>query len=240
MSEKIPKRPSAQELLAFFGKGSNSVALSRAEALLAKPSSEASRCEDLGFAPQSSILKTLVVGADDYCWRKTCLEESKRSPQIIKDWRAAFEEMLNLPQVSVEIKTAFHREWMTTGHLSRQLVCDDKLIAKALRAWLPNYSGPDMELYRGESFERFEKKEIGFGWTPEVSVAQLFARGPNSCHPGGGAVLKYLIPTAAIISGPFVGDHGEQIKSEKEFIVDREMLDYVDIEIVSRFPQKEG
>jgi hypothetical protein len=66
---------------------------------------------------------------------------------------------------------------------------------------LPEYSGSEIKLYRGECKFLFESGLIGFCWTRDINKAEEFASGLNS-EGAGGVLIECWAPKDAILSGP--------------------------------------
>ena len=95
----------------------------------------------------------------------------------------------------------FGTYWIEGGHLMRQQIADDAILALFLRNILPKYTGETITLYRGENIERWRSGSIGLAWTARKEVAQMFGRGLNAMQDGG-ILLKGDFVPSAIISGP--------------------------------------
>lgn len=116
-----------------------------------------------------------------------------------------------------KMRKRFHSSWITHGARIRSGVEDDRLLATALRAWLPSYEGPDLHLYRGESERRASAGRLGMCWTPDRDVAEMFGAGLHAMFPGGGVLLAAEIPSQAVISGP--NEHSRHL-GEDEYVAD--------------------
>lgn len=136
------------------------------------------------------------------------------------DWRAAI-DLMSKEASNGDLAARFLTQWVTHGAKIRAAVADDRKLAAALRNWLPAYSGSSLNLFRGESADRFDSGRVGFCWTPRRDVAEMFAAGLNAPRPGGGVLLQAVIPATAVISGP--GAHSLHL-DENEYTVDPSML----------------
>lgn len=126
-------------------------------------------------------------------------------------WRAVAEAMRSEAATPEEARL-FHSRWTEHGERIRNAVGDDYLLAAALRAWLPPYSGEALMLYRGESAERISASRLGFCWTSKRDVAEMFASGWHAMRPGGGRLISSFVPAEAIIAEPnahsiYLGEH---------------------------------
>jgi hypothetical protein len=111
---------------------------------------------------------------------------------------------------------AFGTYWIEAGHRIREQVGDDRALAKLLRLMLPPYTGGPVALYRGENRDRLAAGFLGFAWTSNLSVAEMFASGLNSVGSGG-VVLSATFDAPAIICGP--NAHSSYL-GEEQFTVD--------------------
>lgn len=136
------------------------------------------------------------------------------------DWRAMI-DVMSKEAAPADLAARFLTQWVTHGAKVRAAVDDDPKLASALRNWLPAYSGASLNLFRGESADRFDSGRVGFCWTPQRDVAEMFAAGLNAPRPGGGVLLQATIPATAVISGP--GAHSLHL-GENEYTVDPSML----------------
>lgn len=115
-------------------------------------------------------------------------------------------------------KDVFDTFWIERGHRIREQVGDDHLLASFLWIALPRYSAPAgtrLELYRGENLDRLRAGRLGFAWTPDRSVAEMFAIGLNA--EGRGGVLLRALVGAEVIAGPC--DHSRYL-GEIQYTVD--------------------
>lgn len=138
-------------------------------------------------------------------------------------WSAICEQMC-AEEPGPGMPELLHSRWTEYGGRIRADTGDDELLARALRAWLPKYEGPDLVLYRGESIERYEAGKVGFGWTPQRHTAEMFGSGLNAAYPGGGCLLQCFAPSAAILAPP--SSHSLYL-GESEYVVDPAMLQRV-------------
>jgi hypothetical protein len=110
----------------------------------------------------------------------------------------------------------FATYWIEGGHRIREQLADDHALALFLRLMLPPYAGESITLFRGENLARWSANSVGFGWTSEIAVAQMFAAGLNAVR-GGGVLLTGHFQGSAIISGP--NAHSSYL-GEQQFTVD--------------------
>lgn len=155
-------------------------------------------------------------------WDFLPLLESKRRARHQADWRRLLEMLSCTSPPTKAVQDRFHTQWHVCHHFIRELVDDDRLMLAAARGWLPPYDGPGLTLFRGENIGRFQTGRVGYGWTDDVSVAEMFARGLNG-NEAGGVVLTAEAPPSAIVAGP--GWHSSDWLHENEFTVDVQRLE---------------
>jgi hypothetical protein len=123
--------------------------------------------------------------------------------------------------------------WVRWGDSFRNQMTDDKALITGLRALLPPYSGPAVQLYRGDSFFNRKRRTYGLSWSSKIEVAESFAQGIWQTFDGGSVVVETLASPVAIVCAPHLTDNSYE---EDEYVVDRRRLDRV--RVVARFPQK--
>lgn len=134
--------------------------------------------------------------------------------------------------LSTEQRKDIHTFWTECGHRIRQKLNDDSKLERLLRKVLPQYTGGNITLYRGENRKRYDDKAIGFCWTSLIEVAEMFAQGLNS-HAFGGLVLQYTFSADQVISGP--SDHSLYLQ-ENEYTATPSSLDFEKITILKSYP----
>lgn len=146
---------------------------------------------------------------------------------ITKEQRWKHESILLLKRDSFSIGfiNNFHSIWIESGHHMRSQIGDDTQLIKLLRHILPNYTGGNLLLYRGENVNRLKEKSIGLCWTDSIDIARMFGRGLNSVHSGG-LLLSCNCKASWIISGP--NRHSMRL-GENEYTVDSLKITDVDI-----------
>ncbi|MFM9921886.1 hypothetical protein VLK31_02745 [Variovorax sp. H27-G14] len=148
-----------------------------------------------------------------------------------KHWPTVCAQMLAEPPAG-DLPRLFRSRWVEFGERIRVCTADDKLLTKALRAWLPIYDGHGLTLYRGESAARYEAGRLGFNWTTKRATAEIFGSGWNALHPGGGCLLCCDVPAGAIISAP---DSHSRWLGEDEYVVEPAMLEGV--VVIAEYPR---
>ncbi|WP_140886677.1 hypothetical protein [Muricoccus nepalensis] len=148
-------------------------------------------------------------------------------------WRPALAALVRRADVHPDVPPGFLRIWIRYGDSLRQGVGDDLALAAGLRLLMPPYSGPAVEVYRGEGARNRRRRTYGFSWSSSREAAEAHARGLWQTTDGGSVLLRATAPPSAIICAvPEEDDH----YGEEEFLVDRRYLRGV--EVVARFPQK--
>jgi hypothetical protein len=134
--------------------------------------------------------------------------------------------------VSEDLRAAFHLQWTVRGHRIREAKRDDRGLAVVLRRVLPPYQGQGLTIFRGEQAVRATRGQVGFNWSADRKVAEMFASGLCATYPGGGVLLRAYAPVDAFISG--AGDHSAYL-GENELVVDPGQLE--GITELARYPQ---
>ncbi len=125
-----------------------------------------------------------------------------------------------------------HTFWTECGHRIRKKLNHDNALEIILKKVLPAYSGHEITLYRGENKERYEKKYMGFCWTSNREIAEMFARGLNS-FKSGGVLLQYQFNPSQIIAGP--SQHSIYL-GENEFTVSPSSIDFKSLVLLKSYP----
>ncbi len=127
-------------------------------------------------------------------------------------------------------KDRIHTLWTVNGGHLRRKVANDDLVLSVLMRVLPRYEGDGLVLYRGECKFLFDENKLGFCWTPEESVARMFASGLNAIESGG-VLLRAYAPKHAILSPP--NTHSAHQMQEFEYTCNPKLLE--DIKVISSF-----
>ncbi|MET4032090.1 hypothetical protein ABIB94_006826 [Bradyrhizobium sp. JR7.2] len=144
---------------------------------------------------------------------------------------ALFRALAAIPSPAMECRVAFHSAaWVTQGLHLREIFEIDELLPAALANMLPGYTGPPMELFRGERLSNHRLRAYGPAWSSDRSIGEMFASGVNCEAGGGGVLLRTIVQPSAILVGP---EYGHQ-RWESEYIVDRRALGAV--EVIATFP----
>lgn len=146
-------------------------------------------------------------------------------------WLPFLERMSSQGLITQALQKAFHTKWIESGHFIRSQIKDDKAVAHLLSKLMPQYDGEGLIVFRGENERRFNSGQIGFCWTSNPEVAEMFARGLNACQSQG-LLLQAYAPSESIFSGP--NEHSHYL-GESEVTVDPALLK--NIQIISYYPR---
>jgi hypothetical protein len=146
-------------------------------------------------------------------------------------WRPGLRAVRRLPRVPISMRRHWLDIWHRSGDHIRSEVNDDLLLAAALRRLLPEYRGPDLTLFRGDSAWNRRRRTYGMAWSRREGVADSFAMGGwrNFCTEGS-VLLRATVPAAAIIA---TIPRRRDAYDEAEVLVDRRRL--ARVEVVRRY-----
>ncbi|MDU4128638.1 hypothetical protein [Pantoea sp.] len=147
------------------------------------------------------------------------------------EWLPFLQRMSDSGLITPDLQIAFHTKWIESGHFIRAKIKDDEAVAHLLSKLMPKYDGEGLTVFRGENEHRFNSGQIGFCWTADREVAEMYACGLNACR-GQGVLLKAYAPSDAIFSGP--NAHSRYL-GENEVTVDPMKLN--DLQIISIYPK---
>ena len=176
-------------------------------------------CEKLRLDSITDFVEVILSGRVDAI--NYCLYEARQRKTLL----LLFQEICAVPSPPLQARIAFHRAWTTQGLWIRDNFASDAPLLDVLVKMLPGYSGPPMELFRGERGSNHAAGTYGPSWTAKRSVAEMFAKGVNRCPQTGGVLLRTIAPTAAILAAP-TNAHPKSIE-ESEYVVDRRALERV-------------
>jgi hypothetical protein len=114
-------------------------------------------------------------------------------------WKLVFKGCKKLADVSHEVRMAFLDVWVRHGVGLREEVNDDRLFVAGLRVLLPPYTGPALDLYRGDGFANRKYRTYGLSWSTDEGMADGFARGVWRTTEGGSVLLRVNAQPDAII-----------------------------------------
>jgi hypothetical protein len=169
-----------------------------------------------------------AIICDDVNVINFCLWEARQNPSMLE---AVFQALAVVPRPSFACREAFHGAWVTQGLWIRDAFSIDTILLDVFVNLLPGYSGPPMELFRGERWSNHEAGTYGPSWTTDCAKAETFAGGLNCCPRTGGVLLRTIAPASSILAGP--NAHSQHL-GEFEFIVDRRSLKHV--EVLATYP----
>jgi hypothetical protein len=141
-------------------------------------------------------------------------------------WPAAAQKVARLGALPLEAQTYMLEYWISSGDTIRDGVNNDLILMKALRVLLPPYRGPDLTLWRGDSFFNRRCRTYGLSWTASKDIAVGFARAQWRTFEGGSVVLETVAPASAIICAPHLLNNDYE---EDEYLVDRRLLNQVTV-----------
>lgn len=140
--------------------------------------------------------------------------------------------------VHPDFRSTFLALWEELGDSLRDRIDDDPVLFDLLWLVLPPYTGPSIELFRGESAWNRRRRTYGPAWSADRAAATCFATGPfNRRCIGGTVLLRTVAPSAAIICAPHL--LGARRRAEEEYIVDRRRLSD-GVTVLKRFSQSEA
>jgi hypothetical protein len=129
---------------------------------------------------------------------------------------ALFEAILNGPPPTHRTRIAFHSAWTADEGLRMRdvfLPGKDVILIDVLAKMLPGYSGPPIELFRGERQSNHNARTYGPSWTNTREVAEMFARGLNCCPQTGGVLLRM---DPALVGEPLLSGRAEDAPEERQ------------------------
>jgi hypothetical protein len=95
------------------------------------------------------------------------LWEARQKPTTLLE---LFERLALIQGLDERQKIAFHSAWITQGLRIRDTFAIDPLLPPTLRNLLPGYSGPPMELFRGERLSNHNIGAYGPSWSSKRSI----------------------------------------------------------------------
>jgi len=141
-----------------------------------------------------------------------------------EEWASTVSIFMQHGRPCSRILEVFRDFWTVSGHNIREQIGNDCDLTKILWLLMPKYQGNCKLLYRGENIDRWKEAQIGYCWTENQGIAEMFGRGKNAVRKGG-VLLRANCPANAIISG--AGSHSNYL-GEQEFIVDPKKIPSID------------
>jgi hypothetical protein len=152
------------------------------------------------------------------------LEVAMRGLDRLNCWHEAIGQLITGTRPNEVLGRALLGFWISYGlHIARSLK-GDLILVDAFKHLLPPYDGPALKLYRGELHSRHVERTYGFSWTPNVSVATMFASRRQSTGEGHAVTLE-IDATPAMIAVP-PGEHTSWL-GEDEYIIDPRLIQTV-------------
>ncbi|MGA8650988.1 MAG: hypothetical protein WB677_10240 [Xanthobacteraceae bacterium] len=167
-----------------------------------------------------------AVETDDDASFDTAMEALRWHPDRRLGWRQI---VRRISTVHPNFRIWFAHFWKKDGEALRDAVDDDLVLIDLLRCLLPPYTGPAVELFRGDYASNRRHRTYGVAWSSDRSIATDFATNRIRLMPGKKSVLlRTLAPPAAIICSPHeLGVAAHSV--EAEYIVDRRRLNGVTV-----------
>ena len=137
-------------------------------------------------------------------------------------------------KIHPDFRSTFLTLWEHAGDTLRSKINNDLLLLDLLREFLPAYTGPALELFRGETAWNRRRRTYGMAWSADREAAACFAgHRDRRASMGGSVLVRTVAPSEAIICAPHV--LGARRPAEAEYIVDRRRL--TDVTVLERFAQ---
>lgn len=161
------------------------------------------------------------------------LEKFEFGPEFYPEF---FDKIRRIGRVDLAVKQAFGRIWhgvltdprrhLAGSAMRRSCEGHEGVMVDALRV-LMNPPPPGLSfdtLFRGQSAAEYERGAVGFSWTTDPMVAEVYARGRWNAGPA--VVLAAAVPHRAIIN---VVDHVVRfgVTENAEIICDPRMIHHV-------------
>jgi len=147
------------------------------------------------------------------------------------DWLPFLQRISDSVLITPALQGAFHNKWIESGHFIRAKINNDEAVAFLLSKLMPKYDGEGLTVFRGENEYRFNSGQIGFCWTADREVAEMFACGLNA-YRGQGLLLQAYASSDAIFSVP--NSHSRYLGENEVTVNPRELTD---LQIISSFPR---
>jgi len=142
-----------------------------------------------------------------------------------------FERLATVPRPPIAKRVEFHSAWIVEGFRIRRNMATDEPLLDALVNMLPGYTGPAVELFRGEQVINRAARTYGPSWTAERRVAQMYGADINCCPVLGGLLLRTVASAIAILAAP---NNHSRFLGEYEYVVDRRKLS--EIQMIEKYP----
>ncbi len=134
-------------------------------------------------------------------------------------WKGAGSKFRAMNKPAFNVSLEFQSHWFANGHKIRDQINSDFETAELLKHMMPSYNEGDKVLYRGESKYNWDNGPIGFCWTDDLEVAEMFAGGMHNGEHGA-VIIEGRFPASAIIAGPEPKQTNKIRDREREFTID--------------------
>lgn len=136
-------------------------------------------------------------------------------------WRDALAQLHSGPSPNEKIGADLRWFWITYGFHVAESLKGDLILIDLFKRHHPPYAGGAVALYRGELAERHHRHIYGFAWTPNRTVAQMFASRRQSLGEGNSVVLQLIASPEMIVAVPT--QHSSYL-GEDEYLVDPRLI----------------
>ena len=156
------------------------------------------------------------------------LQAAVRALDRLDCWREAFRQLITGRSPDEVLGGGLLSFWITYGLQSIPLALkgDLILVIDAFKHLLPPYTGPALTLYRGELLSRNNDRIYGLSWTPDFSVAKMFANRRHSLGEGPGVLLEMVATPDMIVASVEQTSSHEHTSwlGEKEYLIDPRLI----------------
>jgi hypothetical protein len=151
------------------------------------------------------------------------LEGAMRALDRLDCWREALSQLMTDPSPNEALGRALLWFWISYGFHIASSLKGNLILVDAFKHLLPPYRGPLLKLFRGELHARYMKRIYGISWTPELSVARMFANRRRN-DEGFGVILEIEATPDMIAASP--GEHTSWL-GEEEYVIDPRLIQAV-------------
>jgi len=144
------------------------------------------------------------------------LEAAMRALDRLNCWREALSHLMTGASPNEVVGRALLWFWISYGFHIASSLKGDLVLVDAFKHLLPPYSGPALKLYRGELRSRHLERIYGISWTPNLSVARMFADRRHDLE-GLGVTLEIEATPGMVAASP--GEHTSWL-GEGEYVID--------------------
>ncbi len=151
------------------------------------------------------------------------IEAAMRALDRLNCWREALGQLMTGPSPNEALGSALLWFWISYGFHIASSLKGDLILVDAFKYLLSPYRGPGLKLYRGELRSRHRERIYGLSWTPELSVATIFAN-RRLDDEGPGVILEIEATPDMIAASP--GEHTSWLQ-EQEYVIDPRLIQAV-------------